>query len=52
LQGFNYQLAYNGGNYTITSPVHPVSEMLRAIINSGINLRYYRDITTSTKRLF
>lgn len=52
LQGFNYQLAYNGGNYTITSPVHPVSDMLRAIINSGINVRYYRDITTSTKRLF
>jgi ABC-2 type transport system ATP-binding protein len=52
LQGFQYQLAYNGGNYTITSPVHPVPEMLKAIINSGIYVRYYRDITTSTKRLF
>lgn len=52
LQGLHYQMAYNGGNYTITSQVHPVPDMLRAIINSGINVRYYRDITTSTKRLF
>ena len=52
LQGFQYQLTYNGGNYTITSPVTPVPEMLKAIINSGVYVRYYRDITTSTKRLF
>jgi ABC-2 type transport system ATP-binding protein len=52
LQGFQYQLTYNGGNYTITSPVHPVPDMLRALVNSGIYVRYYRDITTSTKRLF
>lgn len=52
LQGFQYQLTFNGGNYTITSPVHPVQEMLTAIVNNGINIRYYRDITTSTKRLF
>jgi ABC-2 type transport system ATP-binding protein len=52
LQGFNYHLAYNGGNYTITSPDAPVPDMLKALINSGIYIRYYRDITTSTKRLF
>lgn len=52
LQNFQYQLTYNGGHYTITSPVHPVPEMLRALVNSGIYVRYYRDITTSTKRLF
>lgn len=52
LQGFQYQLSFNGGNYTITSQIHPVHEMLTALINNGIYLRYYRDITTSTKRLF
>lgn len=52
LNGFQYQLTFNGGNYTITSPVHTVPEMLLALVNSGIYIRYYRDITTSTKRLF
>lgn len=52
LNGFHYQLTYNGGNYTITSPVHSVPDMLRALVNNGIYIRYYRDITTSTKRLF
>lgn len=52
LEGFQYQLTYNGGNYTIISPVHSVPDMLRALVNNGIYIRYYRDITTSTKRLF
>lgn len=52
LNGFHYQVSFNGGNYTITSPVHPVQEMLAALVNNGIHIRYYRDITTSTKRLF
>lgn len=52
LNGFHYQMSFNGGNYTITSPVHHVQEMLQALVNNGIHIRYYRDITTSTKRLF
>lgn len=52
LNGFHYQLSFNGGNYTITSPVHPVHDMLQALVNNGVYIRYYRDITTSTKRLF
>lgn len=52
LNGFEYQLSFNGGNYTITSQTHPVDELLRALVNNGVHIRYYRDITTSTKRLF
>lgn len=52
LKDFHYQLSFNGGNYTITSQVHPVHDMLQALVNNGIYIRYYRDITTSTKRLF
>ncbi len=52
LNGFQYNLTFNGGNYTITSQAHDVPEMLRALVNNGVHIRYYRDITTSTKRLF
>lgn len=52
LSGFQYQLNFDGGNYTITSQQHQVHEMFSAIVNKGIHIRYYRDITTSTKRLF
>lgn len=52
LNGFQYQLSFNGGNYTITSQAHDVAELLRALVNNGVQVRYYRDITTSTKRLF
>jgi len=52
LNGYQYQMSFNGGNYTITSQAHEVSELLRALVNSGVHIRYYRDITTSTKRLF
>lgn len=52
LNGFHYQLSFNGGNYTITSQVHAVHEMLFALVSNGVHIRYYRDITTSTKRLF
>lgn len=52
LNGFHYQLSFNGGNYTITSQHHQVPELLKALINNGVHIRYYRDITTSTKRLF
>lgn len=52
LNGFQYQLSFNGGNYTITSQAHDVTELLRALVKNGVQVRYYRDITTSTKRLF
>lgn len=52
LNGFEYQLSFNGGNYTITSQTHAVDDLLRALVNKGVHIRYYRDITTSTKRLF
>jgi len=52
LNGYHYQLSFNGGNYTITSQHHQVPELLKVLINNGVHIRYYRDITTSTKRLF
>lgn len=44
-------IRFNGGVYQITSTTPP-NEMLKRIVNAGINPVYYRDISLSTKRFF
>lgn len=43
---------YNGGFYTLTSATLEVPAMLSRLVNAGITLTYFRDITYSTKRFF
>jgi ABC-2 type transport system ATP-binding protein len=50
--GDDANIHYNGGFYTVTSEVLPVSEMVKKIVNSGVSVTYMRDITHSTKRFF
>lgn len=52
LGGDQVELHYNGGFYTISSPVLTAQEMASRLISGEITITYFRDITHSTKRFF
>lgn len=52
LARFNVQVKFNGGFYTISSETATIPEMLSELLNKGISISYYRDISKSTKRFF
>ncbi|CAN5343004.1 hypothetical protein BH09BAC5_BH09BAC5_13830 [soil metagenome] len=52
LNKFGPQIKYNGGFYTISVAQGEIAELLQSLIQSGISISYFRDITKSTKRFF
>lgn len=46
------QIQFNGGFYTLVSSSVTVAEMIKKLMNSGVSISYFRDITYSTKRYF
>lgn len=50
--GHTVNLQFNGGFYTIESATLKGSEILHLLVQAGIPVSYYRDITYSTKRFF
>jgi ABC-2 type transport system ATP-binding protein len=48
----NATLQYNGGFYTAISSSYSAQEMITMLVQAGIPLTYFRDITYSTKRFF
>lgn len=52
LKSYNVQVKFNGGFYTVHSPDGNISQMLTALLQAGIPVTYYRDISRSTKRFF
>jgi ABC-2 type transport system ATP-binding protein len=50
--GDEVQVQFNGGYYTLTSGQLNGGQMLGMLINAGIAITYFRDITHSTKRYF
>jgi ABC-2 type transport system ATP-binding protein len=45
-------LHFNGGFYTIIAKRNTASEVIKTLIQSGLSVSYFRDITNSTKRFF
>jgi ABC-2 type transport system ATP-binding protein len=43
---------YNGGFYTINSLSLTTEDIIKKLVNAGIRISYFRDITLSTKRFF
>jgi ABC-2 type transport system ATP-binding protein len=43
---------YNGGFYTIVSAEYTSAQILQKLVANNISIKYYRDITNSTKRYF
>lgn len=52
LKSFDAQVKFNGGFYTVYAPSGDVIQLLAALLNAGIRISYYRDISKSTKRFF
>jgi ABC-2 type transport system ATP-binding protein len=52
LNNEDISIQFNGGFYTITSLALSTDEILRTLVNAGIRISYFRDITLSTKRFF
>lgn len=50
--GFNVQVQYNGGFYTLISEKDNAQQLLQKLVEANIDIRYFRDITNSTKRYF
>lgn len=48
----NIELQFNGGFYTIISDELTAQQIIRQLIEAGIFISYFRDITYSTKRFF
>lgn len=46
------QIQFNGGFFTISSTSLTVQEMIVTLLQKGITITYFRDITKSTKRFF
>lgn len=46
------ELQYNGGFYTAISASYSPQQMITLLIQAGIPITYFRDITYSTKRFF
>ena len=45
-------LHFNGGFYTIVSAEYTAEQILQILVTNNISIKYYRDITNSTKRYF
>ncbi len=45
-------LHFNGGFYTVISKDQTAAALVSTLVNSGITISYFRDITYSTKRFF
>lgn len=52
LAGIEVEMHFNGGFYTLISKDADSSAILRTLLDNGIPLSYFRDITHSTKRFF
>lgn len=53
LKGAAADIQFNGGFYTITSgEAYPPGELVKRLLDNGIAITYFRDITFSTKRYF
>ncbi|MBG9375700.1 ABC transporter ATP-binding protein [Panacibacter sp. DH6] len=50
--GAEATVQYNGGFYTIVAETISAKQLLQKLVNAGIEIQYYRDITNSTKRYF
>ena len=50
--GNDVEIRYNGGFYTISSTSNTSQEMVKQLIESGVETTYFRDITHSAKRFF
>jgi ABC-2 type transport system ATP-binding protein len=48
----NISLHYNGGFYTLVSAEYTPEQILEKLVANNIAIKYYRDITNSTKRYF
>ncbi|MES2849288.1 MAG: ABC transporter ATP-binding protein [Bacteroidota bacterium] len=48
----NAELQYNGGFYTAVSSSYSAQEIISKLVQAGVPLTYFRDITFSTKRFF
>ena len=46
------QVHFNGSYYTLTSAALPAGAMVTTLLQNGIPVTYFRDITHSTKRFF
>ena len=52
LQPHVFQMKYNGGYYMVSVPGVAASELVKTLLNKGISISYFRDISQSTKRFF
>jgi ABC-2 type transport system ATP-binding protein len=52
LAGQDVTIQFNGGYYTLTAARQSMQELLLLLLNSGLSITYFRDITHSTKRFF
>ena len=48
-----HEIKFNGGTYLVSIPVKSgMNQILQALVNHNIQIRYVRDISQSTRRLF
>ena len=48
-----HEIKFNGGTYLVSIPVkNGMNQILQALVNHNIQIRYVRDISQSTRRLF
>lgn len=48
-----HEIKFNGGTYLVSIPVkNGINQILQALVNHNIQIRYVRDISQSTRRLF
>jgi ABC-2 type transport system ATP-binding protein len=52
LESLSVKIQFNGGYYTLFCGQNSAETILKQLINSNIPLKYYRDISHSTKRFF
>jgi ABC-2 type transport system ATP-binding protein len=48
-----HEIKFNGGTYLVSLPIkNGMNQILQALVNHNIQIRYVRDISQSTRRLF
>lgn len=52
LGSMDVQVQFDGGMFTLISHAYDAHALLQQLLQAGIRISYFRDITTSTKRLF
>lgn len=52
LSAYACEIKYNGGYYMISTPEIKSAELIRILVQSGLTISYFRDISQSTKRFF